>query len=138
MTRVIDGTIQTSQPQYGTRHRTAGCWGTTGFLRAALRAVNIPVKLVTNASHAQPWFMADARYLSHGDDPYNALTTAVPSIPASEIPINQTKFDAWFGAGVSPADKSNNIGRRTVELALTYLPNYLLRAYCDDIVNGYR
>jgi hypothetical protein len=136
MTRVIDGTVQTSQPQSGSRHRTAGCWGTTGFLRAALRAINIPVKLVTNAGHAQPWFMADGRYLSHGDDPYNALTKASPPMPASEIPIDQTKFDSWFGAGVSATDKSNNVGRRTRELALTYLPNYLLHAYCGDITNG--
>ncbi len=136
MTRVLSGTMQTSHPQFGVMHRTAGCWGTTGFLRAVMRAINIPVKLVTNAGHAQPWFMADSRYLSHGDDPYNALTKATPPMPASEIPIDQAKFDSWFGAGVSDTDKLNNIGRRTRELAITYLPNYLLHAYCSDIANG--
>jgi hypothetical protein len=136
MTRVLDGTTQTSHPEFGVMHRTAGCWGTTGFLRALLRAINIPVKLVTNAGHAQPWFMADARYLSHGDDPYNRLTRATPPFPASEILIDQAKFNAWFGAGVSDADKSNNIGRRTRELAITYLPNYLLHTYCSDIAGG--
>jgi len=136
MTRVLDGTVQTSQPGLGVMHRTAGCWGTVGLLRALMRAINIPVKLVTNAGHAQPWFMADSRYLSHGDDPYNALTKATPPIPAAEIPIDQAKFDAWFGAGVSATDKANNVGRRTRELAITYLPNYLLHAYCSDIANG--
>jgi hypothetical protein len=136
MTRVIEGTVQTSNPSAGARHRTAGCWGTTGFLRAALRAVNIPARLVTNAGHAQPWFMADGRYLSHGDDPYNALTKAMPAIPAAEILIDASKFDAWFGPGVAETDKANNIGRRPVELALTYLPNYLLRAYCQDMAAG--
>jgi hypothetical protein len=42
--------------------------------------------------------------------------------------IDQTKF----GAGVSDAAKLANVGRRTRELAVTYLPNYLLRAYCHD------
>ncbi len=136
MTRVLAGTAQTSHPEFGIMHRTAGCWGTTGFLRALLRVINVPVKLVTNAGHAQPWFMADSRYLSHGDDPYNQLTKATPPIPPGEILIDQTKFDAWFGAGVSAADKSNNIGRRTRELAITYLPNYLLHAYCGDLAAG--
>lgn len=136
MTRVLAGTLQTSQPAFGVMHRTAGCWGTTGFLRALLRVINIPVKLVTNAGHAQPWFMADSRYLSHGDDPYNQLTKATPAMPASEIPIDQAKFDAWFGAGVSDADKGNNIGRRTRELSITWLPNYLLHRYCSDTANG--
>ena len=53
-----------------------------------------------------------------------------------EIPINQTKFDAWFGAGVSEADKGNNIGRRTRELSITWLPNYILHKYCSDIAAG--
>jgi hypothetical protein len=136
MTRVLSGTTQTSHPQFGVMHRTAGCWGTTGFLRAVMRAINIPVKLVTNGGHAQPWFMADSRYLSHGDDPYNALTKATPPMPASEIPIDQAKFDSWFGAGVSDTDKLHNVGRRTRELSITYLPNYLLHAYCGDIANG--
>ena len=136
MTRVLSGTIQTSQPQFGVMHRTAGCWGTTGFLRAVMRAANIPAKLVTNAGHAQPWFMADGRYLSHGDDPYNQLTRATPPIPAGQIPIDQTTFDAWFGAGVSDTDKASNIGRRTRELAVSYLSNYLLHKYCSDIAGG--
>jgi hypothetical protein len=136
MVRVIEGTIQTSHPTWGSAHRTAGCWGTTGFLRALLRSINIPVKLVTNAGHAQPWLMADASYLSHGDDPYNRLTTAVPAIPPVEILTDETKFNAWFGPGVSDADKAKNVGRRTLELALVYLPNYLLHAHCADQAAG--
>ena len=136
MVRILDGTVQTSRPQLGVRHRTAGCWGTTGFLRAMLRVINIPVKLVTNAGHAQPWFMADARYLSHGDDPYNALSKSTPPFPATELLINQAKFDAWFGPSVSATDKQNNIGRRPVELALIHLPNYLLHKHCGDLAAG--
>lgn len=136
MVRVLAGTLQTSHPGFGVMHRTAGCWGTTGFLRALLRVINIPVKLITNARHAQPWFMADSRYLSHGDDPCSQLTKAIPPIPAATILIDQAKFNSWFGPGVSETDKSNNIGRQPRELAITYLPNYLLHAYCVDLSTG--
>lgn len=136
MIRVLAGTVQTSHPEFGVMRRTAGCWGTTGFLRALLRVINIPVKLITNAGHAQPWFMADSRYLSHGDDPYNQLTKATPPIPAGMILIDQAKFNSWFGPGVSETNKSSNIGRRPRELAITYLPNYLLHAYCSDLSTG--
>ncbi|GAA4466657.1 hypothetical protein GCM10023189_49120 [Nibrella saemangeumensis] len=136
MTRVLAGTKRLSQPNGPVKNRTAGCWGTTGLLRTLLRVVNIPVKLVKPGGHAQPWFMADSQYLSHGDDPYNQLTKATPPIPAGELLIDQTKYDAWFGDAVSADDRGNNVGRRTRELALIYLPNYLLRAYCDDIAAG--
>lgn len=136
MIRVLAGTVRSSHPEFGIMHRTAGCWGTTGLLRALLRVINIPAKLITSAGHAQPWFMADARYLSHGDDPYSALTKAIPPIPAAAILIDQAKFNSWFGDGVSETDKWNNVSRRTLELALTYLPNYLLHAYCSDIQAG--
>ena len=136
MTRVINGTVQTSHPEWGNRRRTAGCWGTVGLLRALGRAINIPIDLVTNAGHAQAWFMADDHYLSHGDDPYNALTKATPPIPPGEILTSKASFDAWFGPGVSDEAKLNNVGRRTLELAVEYLPNYLLHAYCSDQAAG--
>ena len=107
--------------------------GTTGFLRALLRTVNIPVKLVTNAGHAPPWFMADARFHSHGDDPYNALTRCTPPYPAGLLLIDQVKVDAWFGANVPAEDKDDCIGRRTRELALVHLPSYILHKHCEDI-----
>ncbi|NTV21760.1 MAG: hypothetical protein HGA57_10365 [Chlorobium limicola] len=136
LSRVINGTVKLSMPASGMKHRTAGCWGTVGLFRVLLRAVNIPVKLVSNAGHAQPWFMSEGRYLSHGDDPYNALTSSEPPYPAIELFIDQSRFDAWFGAGVSAQKRDDNIGRRPRELALVHLPNYLLHAYCDDLHDG--
>ena len=53
MIRVLAGTVQTSHPEFGVMHRTAGCWGTTGFLRALLRVINVPVKLITNAGRSE-------------------------------------------------------------------------------------
>lgn len=135
MTRVLDGTIKTSDPGSGIKHYTAGCWGTTGLLRALLRVINIPVKLVTNSYHAQPWFMADSLYLSHGDDPYNIWSKETP-FPAGELLINQAKFDAWFGTAVNETDRSNRIGFRPKDLAIVYLPNRLLHRYCLDLLKG--
>ncbi|GAB3321218.1 hypothetical protein GCM10027299_15380 [Larkinella ripae] len=137
MVRVIEGTPSTLEPSVRIMHRTAGCWGTTGFLRALLRVVNIPVKLVSTAGHAQPWFMADGHYLSHGDDPYSRLVKqGNPPVPAGQLLISQTLFDQWFGSAVSDQQKDNNIGRRPVELALLYLPTYLLKTYCNDKAAG--
>ncbi|MGA8261530.1 MAG: hypothetical protein WB783_15055 [Arenicellales bacterium] len=135
MVRTVEGTISTSADGGGTPwfgHWTAGCWGTTGFLIALLRAINLPVKLVTNAGHAQPWFMSDSVYLSHGDDPYNGLTWAVPAVPPAEILTDEATFNAWFGPGVPDAQKAANIGRRTLDIAIQYLSNYILRDYCSD------
>ncbi len=131
--RIISGTPVLSRPGDPGRHRTGGCWGTTGFLRAVLRTVNIPVELVTKAGHALPHFISERRYLSHGDDPYNQLFGPEPTIPASRLPINQATFDSWFGPGVSHLD---HIGRQTRELALEFLPNYVLRRHCEDLAAG--
>ena len=136
--RVMTGTTQTSDPAAGSRHRTGGCHGTVGFLRATLRAINIPVKSVSVANHALAFFPTESKYLSHGDDPYTALSRIYPPknsppFPASRLLIDQAKFNAWFGSGITEAAKSNNVGRRPVELAIETLPVYLLRKHCGDL-----
>ena len=136
VSRIIAGTPFTGRPSYGIAHRTAGCRGTCGFLRSVLRVVNIPVEQVHACGHALPFFTTENRYLTHGDDPYNALTRATPPYPARELLINQAKYDSWFGPGVPSSDVCNNVGRRTRELAITYLPNYLLYKHCSDIAAG--
>jgi hypothetical protein len=135
MVRVIKGTTSTSTSLGGGSEFarwTAGCWGTTGLLIAIGRAVNIPVELVTHAGHAQPHFMADAKYLSHGDDCYNTFTWATPPVPPKEILISKATFDSWFGSGVPATQVANNIGRRSLDIGIEYLPNTLLRDYCAD------
>jgi hypothetical protein len=134
--RTIKGTTDQANPSYGVRHWTAGCHGTAGFLRAILRTVNMPVLHDHQEGHALPNFSPEHLHLSHGDDPYNALTFTDPQFSTSELLIDQTKYDAWFGSGVSDADKQKNVGRRTQELAIQYLPNYLLHAYCNDKAAG--
>ena len=138
VTRVMTGTTQTSDPGAGSQHRTAGCHGTVGFLRATLRAINIPVKSVEVTGHALAFFPTESRYLSHGDDPYNALARMYPPknsppFPASKFLIDQAKFNAWFGTSITEAAKKKNVGRRPIELALEALPVYLLNKYCGDL-----
>jgi hypothetical protein len=139
MVRVIEGTTSTStstSPGGWFGHFTAGCWGTTGLLIALGRAINIPVELVTNGGHAQPHFMADAQYLSHGDDPYDVFTWAGPPIPQTEFFTPKAMFDSWFGPGVPAAQVASNVGRRPIDLAIQYLSFSLLRDYCADMAAG--
>lgn len=136
--KIISGTVSQDFAYLGIVNWTAGCWGTVGFLRAVLRTVNIPVTLENpkNAEHALPYFVRDKVYLSHGDDPYNAFSKATPPFPVGELFINQTKYNAWFGPSVSPAAIEKNFGRRTLELAIKYLPDLLLKDHCDDLAAG--
>ncbi len=137
VSRVIAGTPYTGYPNEGISHRTGGCFGTVGFLRAILRAVNIPVKLLVVANHALAFFPTESRYLSHGDDPYTSAARTYPPktsppFPAAKFLIDDAKFNAWFGSGVPEATKEKNIGRRPRELALETLPVYVLKKHCGD------
>ena len=47
--------------------------------------------------------------------------------------INQSRFNEWF---VGNPNARDNIGRQTRELALQYLPNYVLKRHCNDLAAG--
>lgn len=134
--RIISGTVRSSEQQQGAKHWTMGCHGTTGFLRTVLRTANIPVEQVKRCKHALPHFIKERNYLSHGDDPYGMLSEATPAIPIGDILINAAKFERWFGSAVSETDVCNNVGRRPFELAIAYLPNFLLLSHCSDLTEG--
>jgi len=106
-------------------HWTAGCGGTSGFIKEALRPVNIPVEVVV-PSHFMPHFVAEQKYLSHGDDPYGLAD----EIPMSELPIDQQTYEAWF---VNDPNPLHNVGRRVAELTIEYLPLELLKHHCLDV-----
>jgi len=69
--RILEGTLLLD-PQYAPshptpQHWTAGCWGTSAFLRSLLRAVNIPVLPMTSGcGHKVPYFMAYGPSLANG------------------------------------------------------------------------
>lgn len=124
--RVLGGT---EHPQYGFAHWTAGCWGTTAFLRAVLRTANIPVKLVRRCDHAMPYFVREGRYLTHGDDPYNLMSRLAPVPPGEDLLVDQGQFDGWLG-------DCKNVGIRPYELVVERLPDALLKEYCSDLEAG--
>ncbi|OFW40972.1 MAG: hypothetical protein A3F70_07905 [Acidobacteria bacterium RIFCSPLOWO2_12_FULL_67_14] len=94
ISRIIEGTTHTGLGQFG--HWTAGCHGTTGFLRNVLRAVNIPVQIVRVCGHSLAYFMTEGRYLDHGDNPYN-LDFKATGLPASALLIDEATYAQWFG-----------------------------------------
>ena len=136
VSRIIAGTKDSAHPAYGVRHWTEGCHGTAGFLRAVLRTVNIPVVHDHQAGHALPYFSTEHAHLSHGDDPYSGYTFADPPYSMSELLIDQSTFDAWFGPGVSEADRKKRVGKRVQQLAIEHLPPPMLQDYCYDKAAG--
>ena len=131
--RIIAGTPRTSEGSGTIRHRTGGCWGTTGFLRAVLRTINIPAKLEQRGGHALPHFMPDELFLTHGDDPYNALFRTMPWVPGRDLTIGTARWTEWFGPGEPHLD---NVGRQVRELSIEHLPYWLLRRHCEDLTAG--
>jgi hypothetical protein len=136
VSRMLAGTTLGSPPPT-MGHWTAGCPGTNWFLMAVLRTVNIPVRYVVVEEHATPYFPTESKYLSHGDDPYNSYwSPASPSVPISELLIDQATFNAWFAPTLSSSQRLANVGRQTRELAIKYLSDALLRRRCADIKAG--
>ena len=135
--RIFSGT---NHPDMGFQHYTAGCFGTTGFLRTVLRTINVPVLLKERCGHALPHFVYDKThefYLSHGDDPYNNLYKHnTPKFIPLELIIDHYKFDEWFNEKLPDEVICNNVGRRALELAVEYIPNEILKLYCDDESKG--
>ncbi len=139
---IINGTNFTggSQPIFG--HYTMGCGGTTMFMKSVLRALNIPVDEGTPpCGHTMPLFPTLNLALSHGDDPYDALAyfKTYPGWPmpaASEYFITIDQWNQWFGPSIDPNVSINNVGKRMGELAVQYLSDYLLNAYCADVASN--
>ena len=53
-----------------------------------------------------------------------------------ELLLDQSKFDSWFGSGVSPDARKKHVGKRVMELAIQYLPTRMLHDYCTDQAAG--
>ncbi|MCH9686360.1 MAG: hypothetical protein K0V04_33315 [Deltaproteobacteria bacterium] len=112
-------------------HYTAGCGGTNMWLQGALRSANIPVEFVA-PHHSTPHFPSEGMWLSHGDDPYNAMAKA--GYPAQELLIDDATYQAWFVD--DPGGGWGNVGRRVRQLAAIHLPATLQQYRCNDLDAG--
>ena len=136
---VIKGTTYTGPSGPKSGRYTMGCTGTSEFFKSVLRIVNVPVEVRYEPSgHVMPYFPTIHRALSHGDDPYNALTlvSAFPGWPQPALKdylITGAQWTQWFGAGVNPLTSQHNVGRRVAELAVKYQSDQLLNLYCEDV-----
>lgn len=96
----LSETRNDTRPDARTISRTAGCWGTTGFMINVLRAANIPVILEQVGGHALPHFPTLARaglpsHMSHGDDPYSRTVTSA-MFPSSSLLMPENIWTEWF------------------------------------------
>ncbi len=129
--RIMTGTVRTeylsesgdrmdTSADARTMPRTAGCWGTTGFMRSVLRSVNIVVVLETAGGHALPSFPTEASagrpsHMSHGDDPYSSL--AKTSLhPSHALLMDKTLWESWFFPPPSPGDPEPELVEPTNEV----------------------
>lgn len=132
-------------PLEGRRHKTAGCWGTSGLYGAVLRSVNIPVEranisLNDGPPHSRPAFPSVDRSMPHGDDVYTqTLTPSGAVIPTPEIFYTFAEMNTKF---INPVvdcvgDECNSVseqasynsGKDQLQLAYDYMADYLLYKY---------
>lgn len=128
----------------GKRHKTAGCWGTTGLYAAVLRSVNVPVlsarMLLNNGNHSRPEFPTVDLSMPHGDNPYTTvLYPSGAAIPSSELFYSTAEMTELFFAPELDCDgadcntrgeqASYNMGKDLRRIAFAYRGDYLLYEY---------
>jgi len=151
--RVLSGTSYSgSDPLVPTNltRWTYGCHGTTGLLKALLRAINIPVEHFSGynpalnegnnpfansfvaSGHATPHFLSEGLWLSHGDDPYigSRLQTVLP-YPLTAMLVPDAQFFAWFPN--TGYHEGAPVGRQTSELWIRYGTRLSLQARERDL-----
>ncbi len=130
--RILEGTVVSDPTFPGSPPRswTAGCTGTTRFLRSVLRVLNIPVREILTpetGSHAVPFFSGEGLYLSHGDDPYSQ-DFSTGDFTGRDLLINTDQWMRWF----PPGSMGENVGRRTADLNLFRPSGFVVSSYCYD------
>jgi uncharacterized repeat protein (TIGR02543 family) len=96
ISKIVGGTTDSRYPMYGVRHWTEGCHGSTGFISAALRVLNLPVQAIWADAHELVYFITEDRYLDHADDPYNQIVEASSS-PSLLLLIDTPTWTSRFG-----------------------------------------
>lgn len=107
--KIVEGTNN----GFSFSHWSAGCHGTSGFLKHTLRALNIPVELTQNCGHSIPVFRTENVFLSHGDDPYAAIgvdNNSLESLDPKGQLVPAKFFQQWFGQSMYSDLTFANIG----------------------------
>jgi hypothetical protein len=134
-------------PLPGHKHITNGCWGTDGFFAAVLRTVNIPVKHgrsnFSGNNHSRAEFFTVNKNLAHGDDPYNGwVRLGINNVPIERVFYSNAEISSLIDApaplpGKSVTETASfNHSKHSIDLAIEFKTNYLLRYRCQDKVSG--
>jgi hypothetical protein len=105
ISQIVGGTIDSRYPSYGALHWTEGCHGSTGFICAALRVLNLPVQPVWACGHELVYFVSEDLYLDHADDPYNSFVRGSNSSSLLLL-IDSATYQTRFGPDLT----TNNLG----------------------------
>ena len=126
----------------GFEHYTAGCGGTTAFMKSVLRTVNIPVEdRMVICGHYTPIFPTAGVAMTHGDDPYTKLVgvTPYPGFPApaqKEYLVTLSQYDQLFTPGLTQEACIARVGVQPANIAIQYGSDYLMGLYCEDLASG--
>jgi hypothetical protein len=120
-------------------HFTAGCGGTTVFMKVVLQVVNIPVKKHTvSCQHRTPVFPTAGVAMTHGDDPYDwsGLVSPHPLTPTplgSDYFVSLAEHAQLFPPGQDWFACEHNVGIQVKNVAIAFGSDYLMDLYCQDV-----
>jgi hypothetical protein len=131
-------------PLPGQMHVAPGCYGTSGFISALMRAANIPAQAAdwrVDGGHRRTVFPSLGRSLVHADDVHSRTMLPTGSAPptAAIFPLTSVvtaRYDAPTAVECGPSrchstaeQGSFNASRRDLEIARDALGDYLLLDY---------
>jgi hypothetical protein len=139
---IINGTTYTGPGDAVFGHYTAGCGGTTVFMKSVLRTVNIPVETpMVMCGHYTPKFPTAGVAMTHGDDPYSRVgwVTPYPGFPVpapKEYLVTLSQYFHLFPPGQSGNACLASVGIQPANIGIKYGSDFLLGLYCKDLASG--
>jgi hypothetical protein len=159
--KMINGTIAEDNGQnfgdtaFGVQNWTMGCHGTSGFYKAVLRTVNIPVEVESNTWHSGTAFpmwpsWQIAGHITHSDALYSRAfrdqnlglpgeNPTTPPVSVSNVVVDESEYDFWFDPGLSWDQRVANVDRgmqRFLAFSQPVPTTYLMQLYCSDLAAG--
>jgi hypothetical protein len=151
---MINGTVSTQPVDSGNglQHYTMGCHGTSGFYKAVLRTVNIPVKKTDDTPHAgmsfpiYPWDVSG--HIVHADAIYNQIfrdstlhgeTPTTPPTSTANLIVDDSVYQTLFSPSLSADQRAANVDYSSQIYAATWQPvptKTMMRYYCYDYDHG--